>query len=61
VISREAIGIYEMKTGLNTREVGQKQYAWAITCGSRAKILWGRKFVAETFGFSMARKIALNN
>jgi len=60
VISREAIGIYEMKIGLNTHEVGRKQYAWAIGCGSCAKIPWGRRFVAETFGFWAARKIALN-
>lgn len=48
------------KIGLNTRELEQKQYAWAIRRGSRAKILWGLKFVAEAFGFSMVRKVALN-
>ena len=60
VISREAIKIYEMKIGLNTHEFGQKQYTWAIRCGARAKFLWGWKIVAEAFGFSMARKVALN-
>ena len=49
-----------MKIGLNTRELGQKQYAWAISVDSAQKSLWGRKFVAETFGFSVACNIALN-
>lgn len=60
MISREVIRIYKTKIGLNTRELEQKQYAWAIRRGSRAKILWGLKFVAEAFGFSMVRKVALN-
>lgn len=60
VVSREAIGIYKMKIELNTHGPGQTQYAWTIRCGSRGKILWGRKFVAETFDFSLAPKIALN-